>query len=600
MSWLNRISIRAKFALLAIILLFALGTVGFTSYQGLQRLSDYAEQSRRYLNATQSIAEINTIQNKLHSSVSRVLSSNGLPEEASPSEILQALREDTATLTARVSDLAASVSQTTRQDSFSTLQLLVTGYVAEATELVPKALNGQKAEALQVFPDLERRQTQLANGIAILQTMIGSEAAQMETLGAEASSRTTQTALVVFLVTVFFSVLAVLLISQSITIPMAQMTAVATKLARGEIDQDVHHESRDEIGTLATAFRELIVYIREVAVAADVIRRGYLDIHLQARSDGDVLARSFLQMVDNLNYMNKQIREGADTLAVSIAQILTSMRQLTVSTSETAAAVTQTATTVEEVKQTAYVSNQKAQEIAEKGKLTSQVSEAGGRSVDEAITGMTQVREQMTGIAQSVVTLGEYTQEISNIIATVNTLAEQSNILAINAEIEAAKAGEAGRGFAIVAQEVRHLAEQSKLSTVKIHTILNDIRRAAQSAIEVTEQGTHAADIGVQRSLQAGESIRVLTKNVTETVQTVTQIAASSQQQLLGMDQVSTAMTSIRAASQENLIGIQQVDKAARDLQRVSEALKLLIEQFTLTLADQEDAAEFRSLPLAA
>jgi len=255
------------------------------------------------------------------------------------------------------------------------------------------------------------------------------------------------------------------------------------------------------------------------------------------------------------------------------------LTDLTVSSSETASSVSQTATTVEEVKQTAYRAHRQAQEISEGSQQTAHVAKAGESSVEEAIEGMQRVRDRLGDIAQSVLKVGEQNQAISEITVTVSDLAEQSNLLAINAAIEAAKAGQAGKGFGVVAQEVRNLAEQSKRATAQIHTILSDTQRAVNAAVLVTEQGTKAAELGVHQSLQAGESIRVLAKNITEAAKTMGQIATSSQQQLLGMDQVASAMESIRKITNHNVNGIRQLETTARNLQHVGQTLAGLLQQ---------------------
>jgi methyl-accepting chemotaxis protein len=153
---------------------------------------------------------------------------------------------------------------------------------------------------------------------------------------------------------------------------------------------------------------------------------------------------------------------------------------------------------------------------------------------------MNRIREQMESIAETVVRLSEQGQAIGGIIATVNDVAEQTNLLAVNAAIEAAKAGEQGKGFAVVAQEVKSLAEQSKEATVQIRGILSDIQRAVSAAVMATEQGSNAAEAGVKQTKEADDSIRILADSIVEASQTATQIAASSQQQLVGMDQVAS------------------------------------------------------------
>jgi methyl-accepting chemotaxis protein len=164
----------------------------------------------------------------------------------------------------------------------------------------------------------------------------------------------------------------------------------------------------------------------------------------------------------------------------------------------------------------------------------------------------------------------------------VKELAEQSNLLAINAAIEAAKAGEHGKGFAVVAQEVRHLAEQSKQATVQVRTILQDIQDATHAAVSVTQQGAKVVEVGLQQSLEAGESIQMLSRRLTDTAMAMQQIAASSEQQLLGMEQVSSAMGSIKGASGQNVSGIRQIEDATHELEQIGVTLRQSIERLKI------------------
>jgi len=276
-----------------------------------------------------------------------------------------------------------------------------------------------------------------------------------------------------------------------------------------------------------------------------------------------------------------EVTNGVRSLASSVNKIMGSMAQLLAATTQTATTVTETATTIEEVKQTAHVSSQKAQEVAASAQMAVQVAQAGEQVVEQARTGLARAQEQIRSIADSVLQLGEQTQAISEIITSVNELAEQSNLLAVNAAIEAASAGEHGKGFAVVAREVKRLAEQSKQATAQVRALLNDIKRASTAAVLVTEQGAKTVEAGVHQSLEAGESIRTLTRGIVEASHAVTQISVSSQQQLVGIDQVATAITNIRSASVQHAAGIRQVEEAVRNLQQVGQSLQLLAEQST-------------------
>jgi methyl-accepting chemotaxis protein len=281
-----------------------------------------------------------------------------------------------------------------------------------------------------------------------------------------------------------------------------------------------------------------------------------------------------------LRRANEEIIGGADALSSSVSQISAAATQLASSAAETATAVSQTTTTVEEVKQTAQVSSQKAKYVSESAQKAAQVSQSGRKSVEESIEIMNRIREQMGSIAESIVRLSEQSQAIGEIIATVNDLTDQSNLLAVNAAIEAAKAGEQGKGFAVVAGEVRSLAEQSKQATAQVRAILSDIQKATSAAVMATEQGSKAVEAGVKQSADVVESIRMLANSVSESAQAATQIAASSQQQLVGMDQVASAMENIKQASSQNVASTKQTEAAAQSLHELGQKLKQLVEQY--------------------
>ena len=275
--------------------------------------------------------------------------------------------------------------------------------------------------------------------------------------------------------------------------------------------------------------------------------------------------------------ITRQLREGIVQLGSSASEILATTTQVAAGAAETATAVSETTATVEEVKQTAQVASQKAKYVSESAQKATGVSQAGRKSVEEVVEGMRRIQEQMESVAESIVRLSEQGQAIGEIIATVNDLAEQSNLLAVNAAIEANKAGEQGKGFAVVAQEVRSLAEQSRQATAQVRGILGDIQKATAAAVLATEQGAKAVESGVRQSAEAGESIRLLADNVVEAAQAATQIAASSQQQMVGMDQVAQAMENIRQASAQNVSGTKQAELAAQNLHELGARLGAMI-----------------------
>jgi methyl-accepting chemotaxis protein len=370
-------------------------------------------------------------------------------------------------------------------------------------------------------------------------------------------------------------------LTRNITRPLKAATSIADRMAAGDVSVEIEGDDRkDEAGQLLQAFKRMTGFQREMAGMAGRIAAGDLHVQINPQSAQDLLGNAFESMVTNLRSLTGEISEAVNVLGSASSEIVASTTQLAASATETATAVTETTTTVEEVRQTAQIASEKAKSVSESAQKSAQISQVGRKSTDETVESMKRIHQQMSSIADSMVRLSEQTQAIGQIIAAVDDLAAQSNLLAVNAAIEAAKAGEQGKGFTVVAQEVKSLAEQSKQATAQVRTILNDIQKATSAAVMATEQGTKAVEAGVKQSAQAGESIQALTGSVAESAQAAAQIAASSQQQLIGVDQVATAMESIKQATAQNVASAKQMETSARNLNDVGRKLKQLIERY--------------------
>jgi len=275
--------------------------------------------------------------------------------------------------------------------------------------------------------------------------------------------------------------------------------------------------------------------------------------------------------------ITKPLIEGSNSLVSSINQISTTATQLSSSFSEATSSTSEISTTVEEVKQTSHLSYEKAEYVTKIAEKAVEVSREGKRSTDDTITGMSRIKEEMEYIAESIIKLTEQIQSIGEIISVVNDLSDQSNLLSVNAAIEASKAGDYGKGFAVVAQEVKTLAEQSKEATHQVKSLLDDIQKATSASVMATERGSKAVERGVSLSMLAGEAIRILAETVTDSTQAAVQISLSSKEQLVGMDQLALGMENIKGASIQNMDSAKQLESATRGMKDLGQKLNDLI-----------------------
>ncbi len=289
-----------------------------------------------------------------------------------------------------------------------------------------------------------------------------------------------------------------------------------------------------------------------------------------------------VSMLSMLKKIAGEMRNGVTVLGTSAAEILSTVTEISTGAAETATSVSETTTTVEEVRQTAMVSNQKAQSLMMSSQKAADSVEKGRESIHAVIASMKKIDNQMNIISETVLKLSDQNRTIGEITSSVSDIADQSNLLAVNAAIEAAKAREHGRGFTVVAQEIRSLADQSKKATAQVKEILNEINKSVNQAVGVTEQGIRTVEEGRNLVSQSGEVIESLAENVEETSQASVQISSSNQQQMAGMEQIVPAMENIKTASQQNVTGIKQAQAAAHDLNTLGQNLKQIIEKFNL------------------
>jgi methyl-accepting chemotaxis protein len=267
-----------------------------------------------------------------------------------------------------------------------------------------------------------------------------------------------------------------------------------------------------------------------------------------------------------------------------VSQLTTTSSELLAGTTEQAAgaqqqatAVTQTVSTVDEVTQTAAHSARGAQALGEKIQRSLEIGQSGRRAVDGSVAATEALRRQIESTAESILTLSGQAQSIGDIIASVNDIAEQTNILALNASIEASRAGEHGRGFAVVAAEVRALAEMSKKSTAQVRRMLSDVQRSTNAAVVSIEDVTKGVANTGRVAAESGETIQALGAALAEASQVGAQIVASAGQQATGMAQIHQAMRSLDQVAKQNMAATRQAEQAARNLSELGSRLTIIV-----------------------
>ncbi|ADO68676.1 methyl-accepting chemotaxis protein [Stigmatella aurantiaca] len=344
-------------------------------------------------------------------------------------------------------------------------------------------------------------------------------------------------------------------LTRGITGPLDRLMSGVESFTRGHLAHRIEVHNEDETGKLARAFNAMA----------------------ERRQESEAqLGRQSEQREQTL----RTVAEFVNQLAGASTEILSSTSEQVASAQEQGSAVAETVSTVEEIAQTSDEAAGRARAVSESARQSEELGKGGRRAVDEAVSAMAAVREQVESIATRILALAEQAQAIGDIINTVNDISEQTHMLALNASIEASRAGEHGRGFAVVATEVKALADQSKKATAQVRQILGHIQKATHSAVMTTEEGTKSVAAATRVVGQAGASIQTLGEILAQASLTAAQIAASANQQATGIGQIRQAMRDVNQSAQQALASTRQTERAVQDLNTMGLKLKGLLSEF--------------------
>ncbi len=325
--------------------------------------------------------------------------------------------------------------------------------------------------------------------------------------------------------------------------------------------------------------------IETINYTLNEVTRGNLKVEVPLFDYGnelDELSQNLQSMVRQLHGQISDVTQHINNISASSTEISATISQVTASSSETASAITETASSSEEVAQLAQSFDEKAKDALTLSNETAEASEKSQEAIQAIYNVIGQVKTQIDEVANSMVNLSKQSQTISEITSVVQEIAEQSNILAINASIEATKAGEYGRSFAVVANEVRNLAEQSKKATQQIRSILDAIQESVTRSVMQVEQTGKIVSEGSVHMGMVNNAVELLSNSINKMIQLVSEVAESSHEQLEGTAQIKEAMENIKQATAQNLDGMRQMEEVITGLKQTAINLKEMISQYKL------------------
>jgi methyl-accepting chemotaxis protein len=328
----------------------------------------------------------------------------------------------------------------------------------------------------------------------------------------------------------------------------------------------------------------VIIPLREGSDALEVMASGDFTVKVTNDFKGDhqLIKNSINKLGESLSGIISDVNQAVHATASASNQISASTEEMAAGAQMQSSQTTEVASAVEEMTKTIMDTTKNSAAAAEAARNAGTIAKEGGRVVNQTIEGMNRVADVVKKSAVTVQELGNSSNQIGEIVQVINDIADQTNLLALNAAIEAARAGEQGRGFAVVADEVRKLAERTTKATKEIATMIKQIQMDTEGAVASMKEGTTEVEKGKELADKAGQSLSEIINGSQMVVDMVAQVAAASEEQSATAEQISKNIVGINNITKESAQGVQQIAHASEDLNRLTINLQELISRFKI------------------
>lgn len=384
------------------------------------------------------------------------------------------------------------------------------------------------------------------------------------------------------LAVVLLSLLGVAIV-RNISLPLRQLTQAADTIAAGNLSATVVglHRS-DELGLLAQAFSRMIRALQNTANTAQQVAAGNLAVSIVPQSDKDVIASALSTMVANLSRLIGQVQKSGIQVNTSTTEIAAMARQQQATAGEISATTSEIGATSREISATSRELVKSMKVVGTAAEETASLASEGQAGLVRMQGTMSQIVEASGSITARLAVLNEKATNINTVVTTITKVADQTNLLSLNAAIEAEKAGEYGRGFAVVATEIRRLADQTAVATADIEQIVKEMQSAVSAGIMGMDKFSEEVRRGVAEVAQVGEQLVQVVQQVQALTPSFEMVNEGMQSQAVGAEQISEALGQLSEAAQQTVESLRQSNQAIEQLNDATRGLQDGVSRFTL------------------
>lgn len=563
----------------------------------------------------------------------------------------QVIHDDINYIEQEIGSYIASGLSQEEEAEYTTFKTTWDTYKAVVLDLIVKVKAGEMDAVMASIDDGGETAIARAAVAESMQRLVDTKIGNAETEIKAAQAAATRSSEILIIVSIVAAVLAIamtLLITKSINEPLHVVNTVTDCFQVGQIHTDITDSDRqaliersDEFGSVGKGLIQTRKYLEGMVEIANGLAAGDLTVSVNPISEKDELGVAFFNMLNNLRDVITQVSDSANTVGAASAQlaeaanqaglatnqIATTVQQVAKGTTQQSESVTRTAASVEEMGRAIDGVAKGAQEqsaaISKASNITSEISTdiqhvsgnvatvtkdsasttdaamRGSKMVEDTIQGMQSIKTKVDFSSKMVQEMGNRSEQIGVIVETIEDIASQTNLLALNAAIEAARAGEHGKGFAVVADEVRKLAERSSSATKEIGDLIKGIQTTVSEAVTAMEESALEVESGVSRADQSGQALNdILTaaqavfSQAEEAAKAAAKMSSASDELVAAMDSVSAVVEENTAATEEMAAGSNEVTQAIENIASVSEENSAAIEEVSASAEEMSAQVE--------